>query len=458
MRGIISFIAFIGLMSSALAQDSVIVAVKVTDVRYEDPIQNVRVTITADTSTFIRTTSIRGILYFKTPSGIKVGIGLTHPRFNSESSFVRISKNNSPDTVVVVLTMDAVRMRSLDEVVIPAPGVPLTVFGSKRLHVEDFEILPDGRLILLTYPKRLKKGSELVLFDGNIINNFQVPGRAYDLVRDYRGNPHIVCEQNVYGIYVEGNNIEVANLEREYFTKYVAPIIDTNASKMYFSTFNADYPAFEYFAFDQLDSTYSQILGIKDDLMMELYRSEFKWVDVRTQLWAKNLEIQTGVDAEIYVGANYFTQSLYYKELYAPLFHRNDTLFVFDYYKDKLHSFDAAGNALDSVSIYHHYLPKHTGWKKQLIQDKRTGQIYAVFDRAGFTYIGWIDTKTGEISQQVRLKNRYVEKIAIDGNFVHYIYRPFESPQKKHLMKERLPYDFGKSFVPEGDDLVEKDN
>jgi hypothetical protein len=202
-----------------------------------------------------------------------------------------------------------------------------------------------------------------------------------------------------------------------------------------------------------LDSTYSKIINIKDDLMMELYRSEYKWVDVRTKLWAKNLELETGIDAEVYVGANYFTQSLYYKELYAPLFHRNDSLFVFDYYADKLFTFDAAGNKLDSVSIYHHYHPKSTGWKKHLIQDQITGQVYAVFDKAGFTYLGRIDTKTGEIAEKVRLEFRYIDKISIHNNFIYYVYRPYESVQKKFLYKERLPYDYEVSKLPYGNEI-----
>ena len=74
----------------------------------------------------------------------------------------------------------------LKEVVVKAPGVPDTIFESKRLSVADFEIQQDGKLVLLTYPKQLRKGSELLLFDGvDILNNFSVPGIAEELVRDY---------------------------------------------------------------------------------------------------------------------------------------------------------------------------------------------------------------------------------------------------------------------------------
>ena len=89
-----------------------------------------------------------------------------------------------------------------------------------------------------------------------------------------------------------------------------------------------------------------------------------------------------------------------------------------------------------------------------MIQDRTTGQIYALYDRAGYTYLGWIDTETGEINQQVKLDKRYAEHVKIDGNYVYYVYREFESIDKKHLWKERLPYEFGagKVSLPKGDE------
>ncbi len=429
------------------AQDSVVVVIELTDSKEGDPINNANGTFTFNGEKKILQ-SANGHFILKTKVGTNINASITHNAYDGIYKTLKISKSYKYDSIVFNYEMNFIRVQILDDNIVVAPGIPKVVYKSKRLHVQDFEILEDGRLVLLTYPKRLKKGSELLLYDGSrVVNTFSVPGIATDLVRDYRGNPHVVCKESVFGIHVERDKISISNLDKDYFTKYVAPIVDTNTSKMYFSTFNPDYPAFEYFAYDQLDSTYMKIVGIEDELMMELYRAEYKWVDIRTKLWAKNREIQTGIDAEIWVGANYFTQSIYYKEVYAPLFHRNDSLFVFDYYKDKLYTYGADGEKLDSTSLLHHYQPKKTGWKKHLIQDRTTGEIYALYDRAGYSYLGWIDTKTGEVTQQVKLNKRYAEHIKIDGNYVYYVYREFESIDKKHLWKERLPYSFGAGTV-----------
>ena len=439
-------------------KDSVVVIVEIRSVTEDETVQNVVARIEIGSKSIYRTSSQKGVFSFKVHVGNGITFKLNHTQFESSKIFERISPKCIKDTINYVFKMKTIKTQQLNDIVIPAPGIPMVVYQSPRLHVQDFEIQNNGDILLLAYPRQLKKGSELLLYDGlKVRSKFQVPGLAEEIIRDYRGNPHLVCKDAIYGIHTKDKKIGISTTDKQYYLTYLAPIVDTNKTIMYFSNFNPDYPAFEYFAFDQRDSAYKKIMEIEDALMMELYRSEYKWVDVRTKLWAKNKELATGIDAEIWVGANYFTQSLYYKELYAPMFHRNDSLFVFDYYKDKLYTFDERGDALDSVGIYHHYNPKSIGWKKNLMQDRVTGEVYALFDRAGYSYLGWVDTKTGEIKEQVKLAHRYVEKIIINGNFIYYIYREFESADKKHLWRDRLPYSFGNGTVPDGDDGEERE-
>lgn len=451
MRIILSILLLL-IIPTAFAQSEAVAVLELIDSKSYEVVRNAKVEWVVNDSTFVNYSDGYGRSYLNIKNGTDIKWNLSHYKYEDLIVKRKLSSKNKLDTVRYEVKLKYVRTQSVGEMVVTAPGVPTTVYGSEREHVSDFEILKNGDLLLLTYPKQLKKGSELLIYDGkNVQNRFKIPYKAEELIHDFRGNAHVVCESDVIGVHVDDSKVSISALDLAYYMKYIAPIVDTNKSNMYFSTFNKDYPAFDYFLYDQLDSTYSKILEIKDDLMMELFRSEIKWVDVRTRIWAKNKELQTGIDAETWVGANYFTQSVYYKELYSPLFHRNDTLFVFDYYKDKLRTYDKEGQIIDSVSIYHHYDKRKTGWKKNLVQDRKTGQIYGVYERAGYTYIGWIDTETGEIKEQVKLKHRYIHNVAIQNNQVYYVYRPYESIQKKFLYKEGLPYDFGVGRVADGD-------
>ncbi|MDX2362818.1 MAG: hypothetical protein QNK23_18555 [Crocinitomicaceae bacterium] len=459
MKHLLTIFAVLLAAFTSFSQDSVVVNIEIKNSRYDDPVRNADVIIETSGDTLKYRTNSYGDVFYTSALGVSTKFTLEHFKYHNASFERRIPSKKKKDTITYTFELDYIRTQTLGELIATAPGTPIVQYGSRRLHVSDFEIMENGNLLLLTYPKRLKKGSELLIWNGQrAIASFKVESEAEELVRDFRGNPHVVCEDAVYAVYANDESVGLANIDRDYFTKFVVPIVDTNKSKLYFSNFNKFYPAFDYFSYDRIDSAYTKILEIEDELMMELYRAEYKWVDVRTKLWAKNKEIQTGVDAEIWVGMNYFTQSIYYKELYAPLFHRNDTLFIFDYYKDYLRTFDDLGNPLDSIPIYHHYDTRTTGWESNLIQDRKTGQIYALYERDGYTYIGWVNTNTGEINEQVKLEFRYAHSVQVHGNHVYYIYRPYESPQKKFLYKERLPYDFGGAKIKQGELMAGEGN
>ena len=388
-----------------------------------------------------------GKFEIKTSLNTLILVATSHPIYEDFQQGFRI-KESGKDTLKFEIILKPSSLQNIKEVVIKAPGIPDTIYGSDKMSVADFEIQKNGKLILLTYPKQLKKGGEIILYDGKeILSTFPLLDIPEKLIRDFRGNTHVLCQNEILTIVLTANEVQVASIEKDYFLQYIAPIVDTNRTKMYINNFNPVYPAFDYFTFDRIDSSYKKILHIEDELMMELYKSEYKWMDVRTKLWAKNKEMETGISAEVWIGANYFTQSLYYEEAYAPMFHRNDSIFVFDYSKDRLLIFNVFGDIIDTVAVFHHYNPRKSGWKKNVIQDKVTGAIYALFELNGFSYLGLIDVNTGNIDKKVKLSFKYVDKIRVNNNFVYYIYRPFESLQRKFLYREQLPYTIKKNQV-----------
>ncbi|MEX1001863.1 MAG: hypothetical protein WDZ35_07100 [Crocinitomicaceae bacterium] len=321
------------------------------------------------------------------------------------------------------------------------PNTPDTLFGTQEYSVEDFSFLPDGRMILLTYEKTLKKGAVLRLLDSNqtVINKYYVLGDAVELTEDYRGNIHLIGEERIYLIRVVRDHIRALQESREYYFKYVAPIIDTIGSNIYFSNFSEIYPAFDYLEFDREDSSYSTILQVEDSSMMEFYRAEFKYVDVRTKIWAHQKQIETGIDKEVWVGATVFTNSIYYRPVYAPLFKTGeDTLVIFDHYKNKMFRYTPEEGFIDSTRISYHLHARRSGWEQPLLHDKVRGNVYALFEKGGYTYLSEIDKEKGIVKQSFKLHFKYVERIQIVDGKVFYIYRPFESIQKKYIYREKL--------------------
>ena len=327
----------------------------------------------------------------------------------------------------------------MDQVVVKPPGIPDTVFKSTEFHVADFEVTDSGDYMLLVYPKRSGHNNAILWYDGiNVKDSLSIHGIGINLIKDYRDNIHVICQEEVYHISIKNDSLALFSIPKDYFLDYVLPIVDTTTSKLFFSNFNMYYPAFDYFALDQIDSSYRKIIHIEDPLMMELYRSEYKWVDVRTRLWAKQKEIETGVDAQIWVGANYFTQSIYYKVPFAPLFKIQDSIYVLDFQSDQMTVYTPMGEVSRRTPLLFHYHKDKTGWKRVILKDESTQALYALFEKDGISMLGKIDLTTGQIHSKHRLYHKYVEKIRIHRGNVYYIYRPFESIQKRFLYKERL--------------------
>lgn len=368
---------------------------------------------------------------------------------------VLVNTGSKGDTITHQLFLSLKSYESTD-IIVTNPFKPVPVFGSDRLSVEDFELLSDGKMVLLTYERKLRKGAEVLLVDDEqkVLDARNAGDNAKQLVHDFRGNVHLVTSGSVYHLFPDGETIQLYKMEKAYYDKYVQPVIDTMDNRIYFSNYQEMYPAVDFFSFDKLDSVYTKLTSVTDEVMMEMYLAEYKYVDVRTKLWAREMEQELGVDKEIIVGATVFSNSILYKEIYAPLFLKEDTIYVFDYYRELMKVYDCDGKPIDSISISHHIQPRKTGWKNQLLQDRYTGQVYAVYEKAGTTTLRAIDLATGKTGEGIVLHYKYVDKLEVYNNSAYYIYRPFESAQKKFLYRERLPLEFKSAKTNSGDSIV----
>ena len=424
-------------ITTAYAQS--VVRVSCIDRNSLEPIANVNLTLTLQDSIQTCKSNVAGLAQFVILDTKELFyISSEHPMYEP-LSYRYQSVRNTSDTLFIKLVLKPIKSQSMDQVVVKPPGIPDTVFNSTEFHVADFEVTDSGDYMLLVYPKRSGHNNAILWYDGiNVKDSLSIHGIGINLIKDYRDNIHVICQEEVYHISYKNDSLALFSIPKDYFLDYVLPIVDTTTSKLFFSNFNMYYPAFDYFALDQIDSSYRKIIHIEDPLMMELYRSEYKWVDVRTRLWAKQKEIETGVDAQIWVGANYFTQSIYYKVPFAPLFKIQDSIYVLDFQSDQMTVYTPMGEVSRRAPLLFHYHKDKTGWKRVILKDESTQALYAVFEKDGISMLGKIDLTTGQIHSKHRLYHKYVEKIRIHRGNVYYIYRPFESIQKRFLYKERL--------------------
>ena len=109
---------------------------------------------------------------------------------------------------------------------------------------------------------------------------------------------------------------------------------------------------------------------------------------------------------------------------------------MFDHYQNYIYNFNSAIELVDSIPINYHFKSKKEKWSQPLIQDENDKNIFAVFNTGGYYVLKEIEL--GKVSQGFKLSNRYVEKIKIYNGYVYYVYRPYESLQKKFIYKEKI--------------------
>lgn len=326
-----------------------------------------------------------------------------------------------------------------DEVVVTANKVD-TVFGHQAFSVEDFEVLPDKRLLLLGYNKSETKLPQVILTDKkhNVIFTLNIPVKANELFRDYGGNFYVECDEVVYMVKVYLDELRLYKVNLNEYYSYYKRVIDTLEENYYYSDYNELYPAVKFYSTKIGDSVPDVMYEVKDDFMMELYRAQYKYVSGRDKLWAFRKELETGIDKEIWIGAASFTQDILYKPVYAPLFVINDSIMIFYTYKDRLLFYDNFNDSLGNVQIQFHNSKRSEKWEKPLLIDKGEQQIYAVFNSAGYFILKTIDRNNGQTGTGFKVTNQFVERIQIIDGYVYYIYRPFESAQKKFIYKEEI--------------------
>jgi hypothetical protein len=318
---------------------------------------------------------------------------------------------------------------------------PDTVFGNWKFFVEDYMFTDDGKLVLLTFEKSLKE-SKIVLADQEqkILSSFDIPVEAKELYRDYQGFINVLCVDSAFRVKIlPPSQILLLALPYRDFCDRMFPCVDTLGGRILFSNYSPQYPAFSYFAYNPADTSVQNIHYVVDQQLLDSYNWEFDFLKPKDRLYARKMESYTGIDKRIIAATmTGFPNSIYYTPLYAPMFVKNDTICVFDHYRDTLFLYDKNMQCIGANRIDYHHPKNWKDWDRQLYQDEITGEIYAQFEKDGIYTLKKIDIRTGKVVGSYKIENPWVKHIRIRNGDVFYIYRPKDSIQSKFLYKEKL--------------------
>ena len=326
---------------------------------------------------------------------------------------------------------------------------PYAVFAPEKEHVFDYCFRGDT-LLVLTYEKErmMRKvneqsdemyvGCALVVISptGNIIASLPLP--------DFTTGFHHFENTFVLGLDFckvlrwKDTTPYLQNIDRSAFEEKIMPVKAVLKNQVYFDDFRWHYPEFTYFRYDITRNIKAKIRTICDDFTMELFRASYKYLKNRDKLKAWRMEMNTGVDKEVYAGYMAgFQKNLFYRSTYAPLFLMSDTLYIFDHYSDYIYRHHSLGTLLDSIPISYHR-DKNFHFSEAVVKDSSEKRFWVVGRRGGKAVLKTIDLHNGKVEKSHSIYHIFPENIQVNKGHIYYIYRRTGSKKTKHLFVERV--------------------
>ncbi|MCB0771465.1 MAG: hypothetical protein KDC00_13775 [Flavobacteriales bacterium] len=347
----------------------------------------------------------------------------------------------------VVLTMEKAAIE-LPLVTISEPA-PEVVYARTDLHVGDYHVNSVG-LWVLTYERpqlwhsegeagrRVFREARLHLLDTAFVErcSVRVPGEVVGLRSDHQQRTLVEGVERAWFAELLDGGLHLSGIDLEMLRSAVLPWTDSIAGRMLGSTYSTTYPAFDHIAYHTISEETEAICAVEDKRLMELFRSQYKYMSGRDKVIAMDLEIETGIDREIIAGyMTEFHRDPYFDAPYAPLFVVNDTLCVFDHFKERVRRFTKELRPIDEVPITYH---QDRDWRSCLLLDQATGAVYAVFARGVKAWLRRVDTSTGDLGPVQAMTFRFPEDIQVHDGYIYYVYRPFGSLQRRTLYREPM--------------------
>lgn len=356
---------------------------------------------------------------------------------------VTLSKDHGDDTLRIHMRS---KVYMIPEVVI-GRSAPEVVYQRKDLHVGDHYANSEGIWVLAYEQPRLWHRQEnageqlfrdarLVLLDTlfNELASHKMPGEVRRLHHDHRGRVVVDGQADAWVAEWRNDAIVLGVVDRRTLHNAILPWTDSTAGRLLGTNRSEEWPAFDHLAFDPQSDLQQAFCTIEDKFVMELFRSQYKYMSGRDKVIAMDLEKDSGIDRQVIAGyMTGFQDHPYFTVPYAPLFVVNDTLCVFDHVSERIRRFSPAGEGIDEVPMQH---ANDRRWRGRLIQDREDDSVYALFARGSQSWLCRVEPSTGLLAAPIPLSHPFPEEVQVHGGYAYYVYRPTGPRDQRTLFRE----------------------
>ena len=335
--------------------------------------------------------------------------------------------------------------------VISITDAPDSVFGSVKYSVGDF-VWWNGMLTMLLYEheKLFKPASEkrdlwedawIAQIDsfGKIVASFHINEPAERFHLTPTGLCFVLTENSVFQLQSEPF-LHLDKLSYESFRQEYEPICGFLNSNIVFHTFTEEYPEFSYYMLKEDNENPIELEHVADSLTMELFKSEYKYMNGRAKRIAYQYELDYGVPKEIVAGQmTQFKESLYYQDPIAKIIQLEDHWSIFNISQKTVVTVNSEGAMINRLRMEGSRNLSSISSKEKILSvqfdSEKKEMICFTQLRTGESMLNLLK-EDGTLELKKNLYWQHIRNPQIKNGRVYYLYRPFESRNNWYLYSE----------------------
>lgn len=337
---------------------------------------------------------------------------------------------------------------------------------SKRSYVLDYDFY-DDHILLISYGLN-KSSYKLVLLNetGDTLNIVKTPEMPVKLFKDCLGNHYIVCEKNIHQVYYDNTLLHLLPPKSiEDLENILLPCIAQDSSNLYliekqgsylvtntiFHDFYSNHTSLTYYFINKERKQKKELLSVVDEATLRMKADERRLLDAKEQGRAGDAQgriVNPKSKSDIRAKSSnhrqksilrsfdvIFSETIVFKEIFAPLYVIKNNLYVFDFVNSKLQSFSPSGDMLKESEMTLHCDIK---WKRSMCIDEKLSKAYTLFEKNGISELKEIDVQTGKECHSKKIPLVFVENIKVHNGSIYFLHKGEDADDTRYLSKLKI--------------------
>lgn len=351
---------------------------------------------------------------------------------------------NITDTkpLIILLVEEAVMLSQIE-----ISGENIThVAGTDQRSIWDYT-WAENKLLLCDYGLHLSDARIVLMNEYFDTLDVKVcPAKPVRLYTDCMGFAHLQGVDSTWQLILDNNTLSWLPGESNYLVENILLMCKaSNDNYLYFEIpqgkgrfdddesmsfkFETNNDVIHYFYADKVKNEMHYLTAISDRQTQKLKQEEKTY-----GVGPGGKKIPESAASKAASKAFFYKQML--KEIYAPMFLRNDSVFILDYVNKHLVVYGGERYELIWVDTLEHHLKYD--FKRQCYQDIVTGEIFTQYQDHQITYLCALNTSSGTIGTCDRLPFPFPFHLMIRNGYAYYIHRAENNHSLRHLVKVKL--------------------